>query len=77
MKKWQSPQDVYNKDSDQTVPPQNPMLVFIQPEHVLLILTREFLITKHLINCLLSFSAALLSGEKWELTQIFDLLNCR
>ena len=52
MKKWQTPQDVYNKDSDQTVPPQNPMLVFIQPGHVLLILTREFLITKQFINCL-------------------------
>ena len=32
--------------------------------HVLLILTRKFLITKHLINCLQSFSAALLSGDK-------------
>ena len=64
MKKLQTPQDVYNKDSDQTVPPQNPMLFFIQPGHVLFILTREFLITKHLINCLSSFSAALLSGEK-------------
>ena len=53
MKKWQTTQDVYNKDSDKTVPPQNPMLVFIQPGHVLLILTREFLITKHLINCFL------------------------
>ena len=52
MKKQQTPQDVYNKDSDQTVPSHNPMLVLIQPGHVLLILTREFLITKHLINCL-------------------------
>ena len=31
MKKWQTPQDVYNKDADQTVPPLNPMPVFIQP----------------------------------------------
>ena len=31
MKKWQTPQDVYNKDADQTVPPHNPMPVFIQP----------------------------------------------
>ena len=38
---------------------------FLYPaRHVLLILTREFLITKHLINCLQSFSAALLSGDK-------------
>ena len=44
---------------------------------VLLMLTCEFLITKHLVNCLLSFSAALLSGDKYELTQIFDLINCR
>ena len=31
MKKRETPQDVYNKDADQTVPPHNPMLVFIQP----------------------------------------------
>ena len=31
MKKGQTPQDVYNKDEDQTVPPHNLMPVFIQP----------------------------------------------
>ena len=31
MKKGQTPQDVYNKDADQTVPPHNLMPVFIQP----------------------------------------------
>ena len=31
MKKWQTPQDVYNKDADQTVPPHNLMPFFIQP----------------------------------------------
>ena len=72
MKKWRIPQDVYNKGADQTVPLHN-----LMPRNVLLILTREFLITKHLINCLWSFSAALLSGDKWEVTQIFDLINCR
>ena len=37
---------------------------FLYPaRHVLLILTREFLITKHLINCLQSFSATLLTYE--------------
>ena len=38
---------------------------FLYPaRHVLLILTREFLITKRLINCHKPFSAALLSGDK-------------
>ena len=31
MKKCQIPQDVYKKDADQTVPPNNLMSVFIQP----------------------------------------------
>ena len=31
MKNWQTPQDVHNKDADQTVPPHNLMPVFIQP----------------------------------------------
>ena len=31
MKKWQTPQDVYNKDADQNVLPLNLMPVFIQP----------------------------------------------
>ena len=31
LKKIQTPQDVYNKDADQTVPPHNLMPVFIQP----------------------------------------------
>ena len=31
MKKWQTPQDVYNKDADQTVPTHNLMPAFIQP----------------------------------------------
>ena len=31
MNKWQTPQDVYNKDADQTVRPHNLMHVFIQP----------------------------------------------
>ena len=31
MKKKQVPQDVYNTDADQTVPPHNLMPVFIQP----------------------------------------------
>ena len=30
-KKGQTPQDVYNKDADQTVPLHNLMPVFIQP----------------------------------------------
>ena len=30
MKKWQTAQDVYIKDADQTVPPHNLMPVFIQ-----------------------------------------------
>ena len=30
-KKWQTPQDFYRKDADQTVPPHNPMPFFIQP----------------------------------------------
>ena len=47
MKKRQTPQDVYNKDADQTVQPHN-----LMPRHALLIFTREFLITKHLINYL-------------------------
>ena len=38
MKKWQIPQDVHNKDADQTVPLHN-----LMPRNVLLILTREFL----------------------------------
>ena len=48
MKKWQTPQDVYNKDADQTVPPHNACLY--PARQVLLILTCEFLIIKHLIN---------------------------
>ena len=31
MKKWQTPQDVYYKDADQTVPPHNLMPTFIRP----------------------------------------------
>ena len=31
MRKLQTPQDVYSKDADQTVPPHNLMPVFIQP----------------------------------------------
>ena len=31
MKKWQTPQDVYNKGADQTVLPLNLMPIFIQP----------------------------------------------
>ena len=50
---------------------------FYPARHVLLILTREFLITKHLINCLYHFRPPYKSGDKWELTQIFDLINCR
>ena len=30
MKSWQNPQIVYNKDTDQTVPPHNRMPIFIQ-----------------------------------------------
>ena len=33
MKKWQTSQDVYNKDADQTVQAHNRMPVFIQPAH--------------------------------------------
>ena len=33
MKKWLTPQDVYNKDADQTVLLHNRMPVFIQPAH--------------------------------------------
>ena len=50
--KMANSQDDYNKVADQTVPPHNMMPVFYPARHVLLILTREFLITKHLINCL-------------------------
>ena len=74
MKKRQTPQDVYNKGMDQTV--QSDACLY-PARHVLLILTCKLMITKHLINCISSFSAALLSGDKRELTQIFDLLICR
>ena len=40
-----TPKDFYNKDANQTVPPHHH-----PARHVLLILTHEFLITKHLIN---------------------------
>ena len=43
MKKWQTPKDIYNKDADQSVPPHNACLY--PTRHVLLILTREFLIS--------------------------------
>ena len=44
MKIWQTPQDVYSKDADQTVPPQKSDAILYPAKHVLLILTREFLI---------------------------------
>ena len=75
MKKGQTSKDVYNKDADQTVLPHNLMPVVIQPG-MFYSFWRAILDYKT-SYCLLSFSAALLSGDKWELTQIFDLINCR
>ena len=42
---------VNNKDADQTTAAQSDACLY-PARHVLLILTREFLITKHLVNCL-------------------------
>ena len=77
MKKWQTPQDVYNKDADQTVPPHNLMPVFIQPGMFYSVDTRILdYKTSHLLS-LIIFGRPTISGDKWELTQIFDQINCR
>ena len=72
MKKWQTPQGVYSKDEDQTVPPHNLMPVFIQPGRFCSFWHANSWLQNILLIVFIHFR-----GDKWELTQIFDLINCR
>ena len=76
-KKWQTPQDVYNKDADQTVPPHNPMPVFIQPGMFYLFWHANSWLQNISLIVFNHLRPPYTSGDKWELTQIFDLINCR
>ena len=78
MKKWQTPKDVYNKDDDQA----RCIIWCLSLSSQACFTHFDMRIFDYKTSQLLSLiifgrPSNLPSGDMWELTQIFDLINCR